>query len=35
MAARARTHAGMRENIQNAGAAEAMQNRITNNSLPN
>ena len=34
MAARARTHAGMRENIQNAGAAEAMQNRISNNSMP-
>jgi type IV secretion system protein VirB6 len=33
MAARARTHAGMKTNLQNA-AAEAMQNRISNNSMP-
>jgi len=33
MAARERTHAGMRENIRNA-SADAMQNRISSNSLP-
>jgi type IV secretion system protein VirB6 len=33
MAARERTHASMRENIRNASAT-AMQNRISNNSIP-
>jgi type IV secretion system protein VirB6 len=33
MALRTRTHEGMKENIRNA-SAEAMQNRISNNSTP-
>ncbi|RWK44337.1 MAG: conjugal transfer protein TrbL, partial [Mesorhizobium sp.] len=34
MQARDRTHAGMLSNIRDANARAAMQNRISNNSMP-